>query len=392
MKPNLRVCFVSSYPPNHARLSEYAQSLVKEIADRPVVSKVFVLADMVNGSKDNVVESSKVEVLRIWRADRSLSILSIMWYILVLKPDVVHFNLHFQSFGKSRLSNFFGFSLVFFSRMFGLKVLVLLHNLAEKVDLEKVRLKRSLVNRVGMIVATRFVLSASSLVVTVPSYVEYLKERYNHGGVRYIPHGALVSSRLSVKHDGKVVLVFGHMGPSKGLPVIFQVFEEMVKERGDVRLVVAGDSHPNFPHYLGDLRKVAPRGVDFLGYVEEADVERVFGMADVVVLPYFTATGTSGVFHLACGYGKPIVASALPEIKELVDEGASAFLKHVGDVGGFKSAILQVLFNDDIADKMSWQNLMFAKRGRWSVVAEEYEKAYLELLYGCKVGSPAVLR
>jgi len=376
----LRICFISSYPPNHARLSEYAENLVKELANRPTIDTIYMLVDTVNGSKEKLREGPKVEVLRVWKADDPFSILGIVLQIFKLKPDVVHFNVHFQSYGRSRLANFVGLSLVFLCRLVGLRVVVLVHNLGEKVDLMKVRFKPTFLNRVGILVATKLILSASRVVVTVRSYAEYLRKRYNHRGVLYIPHGTSVNDSSSIDPDEKIVLMFGHMGPSKGLPVILRAFEELMRERDDVRLVVAGSSHPNFPGYLEEFAKAGIPKVDFLGYVPEEDLSRVFRMADVVVIPYFAATGTSGVFHLACGYGRSVVASDLPELREMVTEGASALLVPPGDVEALKAAILKVLFNEKMAKQMSEKNLMFAQRERWSAVAEAYEEVFLGLL------------
>ena len=182
------------------------------------------------------------------------------------------------------------------------------------------------------------------------------------------------------KKSDKVVLMFGHMSPFKGLPTLFEAYEQISKETPGIKLVLAGESHPNYPSYLSDLRAVAPKGVEFLGYVPQENVEKVFCGSDVVVLPYATATGTSGVFHLACGFGKPIVASALPEIKELVNEGASALLVPEGDVKSFKKAILDVLYDSDVTEKMCWQNLQFARRECWGSVAKQYERLYFDLL------------
>ncbi len=382
MKSRLRICFVSSYPPTHARLSEYAQNLVQALAGRDTIGKIYVLADTVEGAKSGeTVLNGKVEIQRVWQADRPLSIIGVFWYILKLKPDIVHFNLHFQSFGRSRLSNFCGFTLVGLAKMFRLRSVVLLHNLAERTDFEKLKMKRSSANSIGILLAMRLVTLASRIVTPVHCYAEDIRKRYHREGVVYIPHGCVVSEKNACSGEkDKVVLMFGHMGPSKGLPVMFAAFEQLSKEKDGVRLVVAGGSHPNYPNYLSELRSVAPDGVEFLGYVKEENIAEVFQNADVVALPYLTATGTSGVFHLACGYGKSIVASNLPEIKELVSEGASAVLTCAGDVQGFKNAVLHVLQNDDVAQKMSWQNLQFAKRESWSYVAQEYEKVYLSLL------------
>jgi glycosyltransferase involved in cell wall biosynthesis len=353
---------------------------VKELANRPTIDKIYMLVDTINGSKEKLREGPKVEVLRAWTADAPFSILGIVLQVLKLNPDVVHFNVHFQSYGRSRLANFVGLSLVFLCRLVGLRVLVLAHNLGEKVDLEKVMLKPTLLNRVGILVATKLILSAPRVVVTVRSYAEYLRKRYNHRGVLYIPHGTSVDYSPSIDPDEKVVLMFGHMGPSKGLPVMLKAFEELMRERDDIRLVIAGSSHPNFPGYLEEFAKAGIPKVDFLGYVREEDLSRVFRMADVVVVPYLTATGTSGVFHLACGFGRSVVASDLPELRELVAEGASALLVPPGDVGALKAAILKALFNEEMAKRMREQNLEFAQRERWSVVAEAYEEAYLGLL------------
>ena len=376
----LRVCFVSSYPPNKGRLSEYAQNLVRAVADRPAVDKVYVLADKVDDSQEELKGNSKIEVLRLWKPNSPVSIIGLFWHILRLRGDITHFNVHFQSYGKTRLANFAGFSLIPLSKIFGLKTVVLLHNLAEKVDLQKVRLKPSFVNKAGILIATRLILTASSVVVTVESYVHYLEARYGRKGVQYIPHGTSAPHRLSTNHKEKVLLFFGHIGPSKGLPILFSAYESLLEEVEDIKLVVAGDSHPNFPYYLREMKNVAPRGVDFVGYVREEEIAKIFSIADVVVLPYSAATGTSGVFHIACSYGKPIAATSLPEIEELVHKGACALLVPPGNHKALKEAILRIISNKRLAAKMSEQNLVFARKQEWPAVAEAYEKEYLRLL------------
>jgi glycosyltransferase involved in cell wall biosynthesis len=377
----LKVCFVSSYPPNHARLSEYTKSLVNELAKRRLIDDIHVVADMVDGSKNRAQEGPNIEVLRIWQPDDLFSILGIVFKILKLKPDIVHFNVHFQSFGKNRLPNFFGLSLIFLCRLLNLRVVATVHNFGEIVDLTKVQVKPTLLNRIGIFVATKFVLSASKVVVKVRSYKNYLSERYGCKEVSYIHHGATVVVDPPSDSPEKVVLMFGHMGPHKGLPVLLDAFKEIVKVRSDIKLVIAGSDHPNFPRYLESFKKKPSlSNVNFLGYVEENDLAEVFEKVDVVALPYLTATGTSGVFHLACGFGKPIIASDLPELRELIAEGASAILVPSGDVKALKNALLSVLDNKELRTSLERQNLAFAQRENWSVVAEAYEKVYLETL------------
>lgn len=328
----------------------------------------------------NVHTNSKVELLRVWQVDNSFSILSIMLHILRLRPDVVHFNIAFRSFGKNKLSNVAGLSLVLISRLLGFRVLAGVHTIAENVDLKKVNVKPNILNRVGILMATKFILSAQRVVVLVRSYADCLKERYGHKGIRYIPHGATVSQSSRVTGSEKVILLFGHMGPHKGLPVMLEAFERLSKESSNIKLIVAGTDHPNFPNYLRPFIKARLPGVSFLGYIPQEQIGRLFSSVDVVVLPYFIAPGTSGVFHLACSYGLPVVASNLPEIREMVHEGASAILLPPGDANVLAEAIMSIFTDNEKAAKMSRQNLLFAQKESWEAVAKSYEDLYIELL------------
>ena len=105
----------------------------------------------------------------------------------------------------------------------------------------------------------------------------------------------------------------------------------------------------------------------------------MFQKAFLVVLPYLTATGTSGVFHLACGFGKAIVASDLPEIKELLKEGASAMLVPPDDVEAFCKGVARLLDAPLFVEEMGRKNLSFASQECWSAVADRFEQLYNDL-------------
>lgn len=378
MNCSLKVCFVTSYPPNHARLSEYAENLVMELAKRPNIEKIYVLADKAQDN-ENTPKDSKVEVMRVWHADKPLSILKILYHAKKLKPDILHFNVHYQSFGRKRLANFAGFMLIPLSKLMRLKTVVLLHNLGEKVDLKKVNMKPSFINKAGIKAATRMLLSGEVTVVPVQSYAEFIQTHHGKNNVKFIPHGTAAYEDPKLQHSEKRILMFGHMGPSKGLTIVVEAFKKITQEYPNITLMVAGNSHPNYPHYLDNVKETAPANVKFLGYIPEEELASIFESADVVVLPYLTATGTSGVFHMACGYGKPVVASDLPEIREMIESGASASLVPAGGVDALKDALLEVLFNEDFASKMSRRNFIFAKKESWATVAKAYEDIYFAI-------------
>ena len=376
----MRVAFISSYPPNHARLSEYANNLIAALAEKPAIDTLYLLVDKSQSKENGLTHNPKVKVMRVWRPDNFLSVLHIMGYIIKLRPDVVHFNVAFQSFGQHKVTNLAGLSLILTSRLLGFKVLAGIHTLAEGADLEKFGVKPSIANRAGVFVATKLVLSAQTVVVLVRKYATALKQRYSHRGVIYIPHGTSTSTNGKIDPEQKVILTFGHMGPHKGLPQLLEAYKEILKEKANVKLIVAGGNHPNFPGYLQQFIKQHVPNVEFLGYVPEKQLGQVFKAADVLVMPYLAVPGTSGVFHLACGYGTPVVASDLPEIREILSDGASAVLVPPQNVAALKEAILKLLFDEKASAEMTAKNLGFAQKRSWDAVAEAYQKAYINLV------------
>ena len=87
-------------------------------------------------------------------------------------------------------------------------------------------------------------------------------------------------------------------------------------------MVIAGTDNPNTPGYLENVQKQyqdTPQ-LTFTGYVEEEDVPVIFGESAMVVFPYTSTTGSSGVLHQAGSYGKAVVMPDLGDLSILVKE------------------------------------------------------------------------
>lgn len=378
----LTISVISSFPPNRGRLSEYGESLVAELAKKRSIGKIRVYADVADGGRTREV-GEKVMVDRVWRPDHVPSILGILLHLLRHKPDVAHFNVHFQSFGRKRVPNFVGLSLPLLCRALRIPSVVSIHNLGERVNLKVLGITPSFLNRLGIRVTTKLITLASAVTVTVRSYVEGVRARYRCANLTFVPHGTTVYHGLKAPpvNPHKRVLMFGHMGPSKGLPIILEVAERLGKTHEEFRLVVAGQDHPNFPHYMERFKDIAPPNVEFRGYIPEDRLPELFQSAYLVVLPYLTATGTSGVFHLTCGFGKPIIASNLPETRELVKTGAAALLVPPRDVDGLCKAIISLYDAPETAAEMGRQNLAFASRESMAHVATRFEHVYQQVTH-----------
>lgn len=380
MKKGLKICVISSFPPSRARLSEYAYHLINGLQKLPQIGHIDIIADI---NKNHAIKkiNNKITVYRIWKGENILSLLLMLHKISILKPDIVHFNLHMAVFGRSRISNFIGLCLPFFCRLMGFTSIVTLHNIIERIDIEKVGYKNTALNRIGSLIATKMLASASAVTLNVRSYLRILERKYRCKNAFWIPHGTWEVKQVSdQKFDNKRILFFGYLGPYKDLKLLFNAFKLLRKRMPDVKLIVAGESHPNYPDFLQKFASEKPDLVDFIGYVPDNQLYSLFNKTDLVVLPYYTCTGTSGVAHLTSSYGLPIIASDLSEFRELAEEGCGIILSP-HEPNALAKRIAQVLNDPNLIQELRERSLLFSQGRTWDKVAKQFYELYLEYIF-----------
>ncbi|MFX0134611.1 MAG: glycosyltransferase [Candidatus Hodarchaeota archaeon] len=375
MKKGLEICYISSFPPSRARLSEYAYPLISELQRLPQIGHIDIIANTI---KNNTIEkiNDKITVYRTWKGENIPSLLSILHKLSTLKPDIVHFNLHMAIFGSNRITNFIGLCLPFLCRIMGFKTIVTLHNIVEMIDIERTGFRNTTLNRAGALIATKMLTFASAVTLTVRSYLKILKRRYGCKKVFWVPHGTWKVDPVShQRHNPKILLYFGYSGPYKDLDLLFNAFEMLRKKRLDVKLIIAGASHPNYPDFLRKYVSEKPDAVDFIGYIPNHKLLSLFKKIDLVVLPYYTCTGTSGVAHLVSSYGIPIIATDLPEFRELVKEGCGILLSP-HNPNELAENIELVINNIDSISELKERSRNFAQRRTWNKIALSFFKVY----------------
>jgi len=104
-------------------------------------------------------------------------------------------------------------------------------------------------------------------------------------------------------------------------------------------------------------------------YVDDAEVAGLFERADAVVLPYRSG-GASGVAAIAYGFGKPIVASRIDGLQEVVDERETGFLVEPGS----PAALARALETEVSRERAAAMSAAIERRARsltWGAVARE---------------------
>lgn len=372
----MKICLVSAFPPSRGGLSEYGLHLAQELRSNPLLS-LTILGDQFSPLQP---ELDGFSVVRCWSFNDPASAVRIVAAIRKLKPDVVWFNLLFSTFGSNPLIAFSGLLTPMLTRLSGHYTHVTLHHLMDTVDLEDVGVRHRRTYRLAGAFATRMLLLSNSVSVLMPGYRKILKEKYGRDNVHLRSHGILTSRpefpdfsrRGNPEHR---ILAFGKWGTYKRLELMIEAFQLLVNVVPNARLVISGGDHPQAPGYMRSMRKkyASNRKIKFTGYVHEDQLPALFQSSSVAVMPYSSSTGCSGVAHLACAYGVPIVCADLPDFRQMANgEDLAVEFYRPGDANDLADCLIHLLTNPAKQQAMATQNLLTASRMTMPNIVQKY--------------------
>lgn len=174
------------------------------------------------------------------------------------------------------------------------------------------------------------------------------------------------ASKKLKKRGDLEVLFFGFIRPYKGLDVLL---ESLSKLNNDVHLTIIGEYWGEVNELKEKIKSVNYKKIEtHIEYVSMEDAANYFDRADVVALPYLSATG-SAVLSVAYYYGVPVVASAVGGLRDGVIEGKTGWLTKPGSA----EEIAQVINNIDRAKAASLRHGIegFCKENSWAKMAQQ---------------------
>lgn len=138
-----------------------------------------------------------------------------------------------------------------------------------------------------------------------------------------------------------------------------EAFPMVLKKVPEARLIVGGANHHTKAGYWESIRDAQPAGlpIDFRGYVAEEDIPELYQSTSVVVLPYDSATGSSGPAHQACEFGIPIVSADLSDFKAMAaDEDMAIRFFKAGDAKNLAEQLIAILRSPELERQMACHN------------------------------------
>jgi glycosyltransferase involved in cell wall biosynthesis len=376
----MRICLVSAFPPSREALNEYGYHLALELQEIPGLSLTILGDDLPQPQS----ELHGFSVVRCWAFNSMANPWRLLRAIRELKPDVVWFNLGFASFGGKPLPAFAGIGIPAMARMSGFYTHVTLHQLMETVDLKDAGVRFPGLYRAAGFLATQLLLFANSISVLLPAYRSIIREKYGRGAVYVRNHGILsgrpeypaLSKRGNPEHR---ILAFGKWGTYKRLELMVEAFEVVARKFPQARLIVGGADHPKAPGYMESMAQRCREHpqIEFIGYVPEDKIAQLFQSTSMAVMPYSSSAGSSGVAHLACAYGVPIVASDIPDFRQLAEEeGLAIELYEAGKMNSLANTMIALLENPERQMEMAIQNFSAALRMSMPEIIRQYLRTF----------------
>jgi glycosyltransferase involved in cell wall biosynthesis len=301
-----------------------------------------------------------------------------------VRPDVVWFNFAFASFGGKPLPAFLGAATPAIMRLTGHYTHATIHQLMETVDLKDAGVRYPFLYNAAGFIATQLLLFSNSVSVLLPAYRSILRHKYRRGAVYVRNHGVLsgrpeypdFAQRGNPDHR---ILAFGKWGTYKRLEPMIEAFEIVSRQDSRAKLVVGGMDHPKTPGYLEAIAKQYwrhPR-IEFTGYIPEDRIPALFQSTSVAAMPYTSSAGSSGVAHLACAYGVPIIASDIADFRQLAEEeGLAINFFEPGNVQSLAETLLELLNNSERQMEMGIQNFSAALRMSMPEIIRQYLRTF----------------
>ena len=189
--------------------------------------------------------------------------------------------------------------------------------------------------------------------------------------------------RYGIAPDKQVILFFGNIMPSKGVPDLLEAFATVYAQAPNAHLVIAGYptkyvSVPEMEEKTAVLNITPATTFDFR-YIPLSEVGGLMKMATVVVYPYHNST-QSGSLQVAYSFGRPVIATRIGGLPEVVDEGKSGLLVPPRNPAILAEAILQLVNNpQQAADMAAYAQHLSETRFAWQPIAKQILQVYKKL-------------
>ncbi len=171
----------------------------------------------------------------------------------------------------------------------------------------------------------------------------------------------------------KVLMFFGLIREYKGLDILIRAMGKLNKDIEDYTLMIVGECYEDEKKYLDLIEQngIQKNVQTHFSFIPDEEVSTYFSSADVVVLPYKTAS-QSGIVQIAYHFDTPVIVSNVGGLPEIIDEGKTGFCVDPNPES-FAETILSFFTAED-KGSIRTNILEYKKRFSWEAMVETIEE------------------
>jgi glycosyltransferase involved in cell wall biosynthesis len=204
-----------------------------------------------------------------------------------------------------------------------------------------------------------------------------------HSGVKVEkfmqPNGNAIPKKrsLGLSQNGPIIGFVGWLLPIKGPGYLLKAMEYVWSDHPEASVVFVGKGDLDVKLRAETLRMNANGRVKFLGWRQ--DVDEIMPIFDMLVLPSLNE-GMGRVLVEAMAAGKPVVASRVGGIPDLVRHGVTGFLVPPADEKALADGIKKLLSDPEKAFVMGIQGRKFCKQFSLEAMIQKLDDLYSDLV------------
>jgi glycosyltransferase involved in cell wall biosynthesis/SAM-dependent methyltransferase len=246
----------------------------------------------------------------------------------------------------------------------------------------------------GVPMLRRLLETSRAVVVHSRAVEEDVRRAGFQGPIARIQHGAWVTEgdrmglrhRLGLDERDTLIGIFGYLKPYKRIAESLRAFRRLLKVAPDVKMILVGEPHPEFPvaSLLDGLGISA--SVRLLGYAPIEDFTGYLSACDIVLNLRFPTVGeSSGSLLRAFGLGKPVIVSNVGSFAEFPDDICLKAPVDAGEEDHLFEYLNLLVSRPDLARAMGKRARAWVERECcWDLAA----RRYLEFAQSVSEGRP----
>jgi len=210
-------------------------------------------------------------------------------------------------------------------------------------------------------------------IVIIPNGVDV----HRFGPINY---GVPIYNSVDTIGRGPIILYVGRLTHRKGVHILLKAMPTVLKVFPRAQLLIAGNGYMQGLIVLLTKRLKLENHVKLLGSIPEGELPNLYNASNVFVLPSLYGESFGIVLLEAMASGRPIVASRIGGIPEVIENNVTGILVESGSKESLADAILKILSDQNLAEVLANNARKIAEvKYSWSVIAEKIEGVYEEL-------------